>query len=197
MRDRATSLIAGLVLLAIVGSTWWAADYARRSIPVDPPRRVTHEMDSFIDHFVMTRTDETGLPAARLEGPRAEHYPDDDSYEVRQPRAISQRPDRSVTVATAENGRMDQDGARIVLKGDVAFRRPPANGEPGLLIESEQITLLPNEDVAFTELPAAVTRGDGSRITGTGMQYDNSSRQLTVSSDARVKIAPRAPEAND
>ncbi|MBU4611339.1 LPS export ABC transporter periplasmic protein LptC [Achromobacter sp. GG226] len=195
MRDRLTSLIAGFLLLALVGSTWWASDYARRSVPVDPPRRLTHEMDTFIDNFVMMRTDETGMPAARLEGPRAEHFPDDDSYEVYLPRAVSQRPDRSVTIATAERGRMDQDGDRIVMTGDVNFRRPPHQEEPGLSIQSEAITLHPNEDVAFTDLPATVIRGDGSRITGTGMRYDNASRQLAVASDARVTIAPRTPEA--
>ncbi len=192
MRDRLTSLIASFLLLALVGSTWWASDYARRSVPVDPPRRMTHEMDTFIDNFVMMRVDETGMPAARLEGPRAEHFPDDDSYEIHLPRAVSQRPDRSVTIATAERGRMDQDGDRIVMTGDVTFRRPPHEGEPGLSIQSEAITLHPNEDVAFTDLPAVVTRGDGSRIAGTGMRYDNASRQLAVASDARVIIAPRA-----
>lgn len=195
MRDRLTSGIASALLLALVGSTWWASDYARRSIPVDPPRRLTHEMDTFIDRFVMLRIDEQGMPATRLEGPYAEHYPDDDTYEVTEPRAISQRPDRSVTIATARRGHVDRAGDLIVLRGDVEFRRP-AHGEiHALTIASEEVTLRPNEDVAYTGLPAIVTRGDGSQITGTGMHYDNKSRQLNVAADARVRIAPRGDAA--
>lgn len=191
MRDKLTSAIASLLLLALVGSTWWASDYARRSIPIDPPRRLTHEMDTFIESFVMMQTDETGMPSARLEGPRAEHFPDDDTYEVANPRAVSQRPDRSITVATALRGLMAGDGSRIVMTGDVRFRREPQTDEPGLMIESQEITLLPDKDVAFTELPAVITRADGSQITGTGMHYDNSTRQLKIAADARVKITPR------
>jgi len=190
MRDRLTSAIAGALLLALVGGTWWASDYARRSIPVDPPRRLTHEMDTFIESFVMMQVDETGMPAARLEGPRAEHFPDNDSYEIQSPRAISQRPDRSVTVATAQRGVMTGDGTHIVMQGDVRFEREPYTDEPGLTIRSEEVTLLPEEDVVKTDLPAVITRDDGSQITGTGMHYDNRTRQLQVASDARVKIAP-------
>ena len=195
MRDRLTSAIAGVLLLALVGGTWWASDYARRSIPVDPPRRLTHEMDTFIESFVMMQIDETGMPAARLEGPRAEHFPDDDSYEVHSPRAISQRPDRSVTVATAQRGVMNGEGTQIVMRGDVRFEREPYTDEPGLTINSEEVTLLPEEDVVKTDLPAVITREDGSQITGTGMHYDNRTRQLQIASDARVKIAPGTAKA--
>ena len=190
MQERFTSAIVGALLLALVGGSWWASDYARRSIPVDPPRRLTHEMDTFIESFVMMQIDETGMPSARLEGPRAEHFPDDDSYEIHSPRAVSQRPDRSVTVATAPRGVMDAEGTHIVMRGDVRFKREPYTDEPGLMIQSEEVTLLPDEDVVKTNLPAVITRADGSKITGTGMHYDNRTRQLQVASDARVKIAP-------
>lgn len=194
MRDKLTSGIASALLLALVGSTWWASDYARRSIPVDPPRRLTHEMDTFIDRFVMLRIDEQGMPATRLEGRYAEHFPDDDTYEITEPRAISQRPDRSVTIATARRGHLDQDGDLIILRGDVEFHRPAHVDVHGLTIASEEVTLRPDEDIAYTELPAIVTRSDGSQITGTGMHYDNKSRQLNVTADARVRIVPRADD---
>lgn len=192
MRERLTSGIAVALLLALVVGTWWAADYAQRAIPVDPPRKLTHEIDTFIDRFVMMRIDESGLPIERLEGPHALHYPDDDSYEVYQPRAVSQQADRSVTIATAQQGRMDQDGERIELTGNVRLQREPADDAPALTIETEALTLRPQEDVAFTDLPATITRADGSRMTGTGMHYDNRTRQLTVSADTRVKIMPRS-----
>jgi lipopolysaccharide export system protein LptC len=191
MRDRLTSGVAFALLVALVVGTWWAADYAQRSVPVDPPRRLTHEMDGFIDGLVMLRTDENGMPAARLESPRALHFPDDDSYEIESPRAISQRPDRSVTVATAERGVMTEDGNRVVMDGNVQLRREPNAGQPGLQITSEQLILRPHDDVAWTDLPAVVTRDDGSRIAGTGMHYDNKTRQLKVTADTRVRLMQR------
>lgn len=194
MRERLTTFVAVGLLLALVVGTWWAADYAQRAIPIDPPRRLTHEMDSYIDHFVMVRVDEAGVANARLEGPRAVHYPDDDSYEVQHPRAISQRPDRSITEATALRGVLDRDGERVRLSGDVQLARHNADDTPDLVIETTELTLLPDEDVAFTQAPATVTREDGSRITGIGMHYDNQTRRLRVESNSRVTIMPRATE---
>ena len=48
MKERFPSLIALFLLLVLVTSSWWAADYAQRAIQVDPPRRLTHEMLSLI-----------------------------------------------------------------------------------------------------------------------------------------------------
>ncbi len=197
MRERLTSFVAVGLLLALVAGTWWAADYAQRAIPIDPPRRLTHEMDSYIDRFVMVQVDAQGVANARLEGPRAVHYPDDDSYEVRHPRAISQRPDRSITEATAERGVLDQDGDRVTLTGDVRLERRNADDTPDLVIETPEMVLLPNEDVAYTHAPAVVTREDGSRITGVGMHYDNQTRQLRVDSQTRVTIMPRATSQSE
>ena len=193
MRERLTSTVAlGLLLVLVVG-TWWAADYAQRAIPIDPPRRLTHEMDSFIDRFVMVRVNAQGVAEARLEGPRAVHYPDDDSYEITTPRAVSQRPDRSITVATARTAIMDQAGDRIRLVGDVRLDRHNDDDSPDLRIETPELTLLPEHDIAFTDEPAVITRADGSRMSGVGMHYDNQSRVLRVQSESRVKIMPRAP----
>lgn len=193
MRERLTSSVALGLLLALVVGTWWAADYAQRAIPIDPPRRLTHEMDAFIDRFVMVRIDEQGFAEARLEGPRAVHYPDDDSYEIVTPRAVSQRPDRSVTVATARMAVMDQSGDRIRLVGNVRLDRHNDDDSPDLRIETPELTLLTEHDIAFTDEPALITRADGSRMSGVGMHYNNQSRVLRVHADSHVTIMPRAP----
>src|SRR5690606_26285811 len=102
---------------------WWAADYAQRAIPIDPPARVTHAPDSWAQNFVMVRTDETGVAVNRLEGVRMQHYPDDDSYEITQAKAIGQQPDAPITIGTSDIAIMDQDGARILMKGNAHVHR--------------------------------------------------------------------------
>ena len=67
MNERGPAIMAGLLLLALVAGTWWAADYAQRAIPVDPPARLTHEPDSWARTFVMIQTNNAGMPVNRLE----------------------------------------------------------------------------------------------------------------------------------
>lgn len=188
MKERAPALVAVLLLLALVAGTWWAADYARRAIPTDPPRRITHEPDSWATDFTMVRTDSKGVAINRLEGTHMQHYPDDDSYEITQARAVGQQPNAPITVGTSNTAIMDQDGDRIIMKGDAHVRRQPSEDTPVLDVKSDELTVLPDEDLIFTDLPALVVHGK-SVMNGTGMRYDNKTRQLQVFSATDVKIS--------
>lgn len=188
MKERLPALTALALLITLVICTWWAADYAQRAIPIDPPRRLTHEIDSWAHHFVMLRTDPDGKPINRMEGDYLEHYPDDDSYHVKAPRAIGQHQNNPITVGTANTAIMEEGGARIVMNGQAhVLRQQDANNDK-LDVRSEQLIILPDEDVLLTDLPAVVLKGN-SRMNGTGMHYNNKTRQLQVSSSTDVEIA--------
>jgi lipopolysaccharide export system protein LptC len=196
MRERAPALIAILLLVTLVLGTWWAADYAQRAIPIDPPRRLTHEPDSWAQDFVMVRTDEAGVAINRLEGDLMHHYPDDDSYEITHARAVGQQPNSPVTIGTSDVAIMDQDGARVVMKGNAHVHRMPDAENPPLDVTSEQLTLLPDDNIVETNLPALVVRGN-STMNGKGMRYDNNTRQLQVYSATDVKISGTESRSSD
>ncbi|ROT44884.1 LPS export ABC transporter periplasmic protein LptC [Pusillimonas sp. NJUB218] len=188
MKERLPSLVALLLLVSLVFLSWWAADYTLRSVLLDEPRRLTHEPDAWSQKFVMIRTNEAGVAINRLEGDYMVHYPDDDSYEIDVARAVGQRVGSPVTVATGNKAIMDKDDSRITLSGDAKLHRVPYDDRPALDVTSEQLILLPDEDVAYTNLPALVVNGK-SRINGKGMRYDNDSRTLEVFSASDVKIS--------
>ncbi len=205
MRDRLPTLIAIVLLLALVAGTWWAADYTQRSIPVEAPRRLTHEPDSWAERFVMLRTDATGMAVNRMEGEHVVHYPDDDSYEITQARAIGQRADMPITIGTSDVALMDQDGKRITMRGNAHLHRVADAERDAMDVTSEELIMLPDDNLAYTDLPARVVHGK-SVMHGTGMQYDNNTRQLRVLSASDVKISAqdtqqgrreRQPQASD
>jgi len=188
MKERVPALIALFLLMALVVGTWWAADYAQRAIPIDPPRRLTHEMDAWSRNFVMLRTDAQGWPINRLKGDYAEHFPDDDSYHITAPRAIGLQIGNPITVATSRTAIMERGGERIIMNDDAyVYRLPDDKNEP-LNVRSQQLILLPNEDVVYTALPAEVIKGH-SRANGRGMRYNNKTRQLEVMAATNVEIA--------
>ncbi|APX77586.1 MULTISPECIES: LPS export ABC transporter periplasmic protein LptC [Achromobacter] len=188
MKERFPSLIALFLLLVLVTGSWWAADYAQRAIQTDPPRRITHEMDAWSRDFVMLRTDPNGRPINRLEGVYAEHFPDDDSYHVTTPRAVGQHENNPITVAVSKTAVMEQGGKRIIMNGDAHVRRQPDANNDLLDVRSQQLIILPDDDVVYTDLPAEVIKGR-SRMNGTGMHYNNKTRQLQVSASTDVEIA--------
>lgn len=188
MREKLPSLVAMVLLLILVAGTWWAADYTQRSLEVDPPRRFTHEPDSWAQNFILVRTDEQGRALNRLEGKHMLHYPDDDSYKITSARAVSNQADSPIIIATSKTAIMDQGGSRITLIGDAHAQRLPDAERKPLDVRSEVLVILPDEDVVHTEEPALVVNGN-STMRGKGMRYNNTTRQLEVFSASDVKIS--------
>ncbi|RTZ43119.1 LPS export ABC transporter periplasmic protein LptC [Candidimonas sp. SYP-B2681] len=188
MKERAPALIAIFLLLSLVLGTWWAAGYAQRAIPIDPPRRITHEPDSWASDFVMLRTDAAGVAINRLEGAYMKHFPDNDSYEITKAKAIGQQPGSPITIGTSDTAVMDQDGERVVMTGNAHVHRQAEEDRPPLDVTSHELTIMPDENVLFTDKPAHVVNGK-STMDGKGMRYDNNTRQLQVFSATDVKIS--------
>lgn len=188
MKDRLPSVVALVLLTALVIGTWWAADYAQRAVPIDPPRRVTHEPDHWASQFVLVRSNEAGMVINRLEGDFMEHFPDTDSYEIKQARAIGQQPGSPLTIGTSDIAVMDQDGARVTMTGNAHVHRLPDAENKPLDVKSDVLIILPDEDVMYTDHPALVVHGN-STMNGKGMRYDNNTRQLQVYSATDVKIS--------
>jgi len=188
MKDRLPSIVAVFLLASLVVGTWWAAEYAQRAVPIDPPRRITHEPDHWVSNFVMVRSDEQGMAINRLEGAYLEHFPDTESFEVQKARAVGQHAGSPLTVATADTAVMDDQGSRVVMTGNAHVHRYADAENLPLDVKSEVLTLLPDEDVIFTDQPALVVHGK-STMNGTGMRYDNSTRQLQVFSASDVKLS--------
>ncbi|AWB34503.1 LPS export ABC transporter periplasmic protein LptC [Orrella marina] len=190
MKDRLPTIASILILIALVIGTWIAAEYTTRAVELDAPARATHDPDTWARNVTIIRTNETGLAYNRLEGDYMEHFPDDDSYEIQLPRAFNMQPDSPVTVATSNTAAILDQGDRILMKGDAVMIRLGDEQTEPLNITSDEIHLLAEEDVAYTELPAVAVRGM-SRLSGTGMHYDNKTRELNVYKSSDLEIAPR------
>lgn len=196
MRERLPSLTALLLLVILVIGTWWAAYYTHSTVELDPPRRQTHEPDSWAKHFIMLRTDEKGFAINRLEGDYMEHFPDDDSYHLDEVNVTIRQEANPVTTGTADTAIMDQGGARIQMIGNAYIHREPDEKGDIFTIRSEQLTLLPHEDKIQTEEPAVVVNG-AHTMQGKGMYYDNTTRQLQVHQKTHVIMSPpNSPNPN-
>lgn len=196
MKDRLPTIASVLILVGLVIGTWIAADYTNRAVQLDAPARITHDPDTWARNITIIRTDDAGMAFNRLEGDYLEHFPDDDSYEIRIPRAFNMQSDAPATVATAQTAIILDEGNRIVMKGDAVLVRLGDSEIEPFNITSDEIHLLSKEDVAYTELPAIAVRGM-SRLSGSGMRYDNKTRELNVYRSSDLEIAPRmTPEEN-
>lgn len=194
MKERFPTVASVVILTALVIGTWFAAEYTKQAVELDAPAKRTDEPDSWGQVMTMIRSDESGFAVTRIEGAYMEHFPFDDSYDIIQPRAMSLRPEQPPLMGVAQFATVLDDGNRIVMKQDAVVMRLPTESTDPLNITSEQITMLVDEDVAFTDLPALAVRSR-STLRGVGMRFDNKTGELKVFDSTDVEIAPRVREA--
>lgn len=195
MKERASIVVSIFILTLLVMGTWWAADYSQRAVQIDPPSRLTHERDTWAKKVTLVRTNDKGIVIHRIEGDLMEHFPDDKSYELQSPRAYTLKEENPLTVATSKVAFIYDEGDRIVLRGDAVLLRLGDTERQPLNFRSEEITMLIDKDLAYTDLPAVATSGR-SKMTGVGMRFNNATQQLDVLKSTDVDIAPKDQRDN-
>jgi len=195
MKERFALVMSIGILCILVMTTWWAAEYSQRAVEVDPPSRMTHEPDNWAKSLVLLRTNEQGEVFQRLEGDLMEHFPDDDSYEIHNPRAFALRPENPLIIATSRIATVYEDGDRIVMQGDAVLLRLGDSTRQPLNFRSDALTMLVKQDLSYTDLPAVAISGR-SRMNGVGMVYNNALQTLDVKKSTDVDIAAKDNQDN-
>lgn len=190
MKERFPTIASIFILSALVVGTWFGAQYTQKAVQIEASAKRTHEPDSWGRVMTLVRTDKSGRAVSRIEGEYMEHFPDNDSYDIIQPRAFSLNPGSPTMVATAQLATVLDEGNRIVMKNNAVLMRLGDHKREPLNVTSEKVTMLVAEDVAFTDEPALAVHGR-STLNGVGMRYDNKSGELKVLRSTDVEIAPR------
>ncbi len=190
--DRLAAGISIVLLLILAGGSYFLAEFASDRGEPAGTRKITHEPDYFVDGLVLTKVNELGEPAFRLSAERMVHYPDDGSNQFTEPRMVSLDSARPQVELRAKSGSTDAQGDETELSGGVVLTRRASAADPELVVKSEVIVLSTKTGIAHTTYPVEIRRGTTS-LTGVGMEFDNSSRQLRLDSRVRGYWQPTQP----
>ncbi|HMM52619.1 MAG TPA: LPS export ABC transporter periplasmic protein LptC [Burkholderiaceae bacterium] len=188
--DRLAAGISIALLLALAAGTYFLAQTSLRDEGPAAARLLTHDPDYFVEDLVFTRINNHGAPVFRVSANRMVHYPDDESSDFEQPVMVSLDPEKPRVTVRADRGSTSADGAETVLTGNVVLVRDADAGEPRMTIRTESATVYSETEIARTDLPVRIERGD-SVLTGVGMEFNNAARSLRV--DSRVQLTWQPP----
>lgn len=193
--DRLAALLSILLLAALAMATWYLARVSDRTDNGGPDRSKTHDPDYFADDFRLTRLNARGEPVYRMTASHMAHYPDDDSISYVQPVLVSLDPAQPLITVRADRGTTTSGGVQTRLYDNVVLTRAGFDRYPPLRIESEYMLLISAEqDIARTDKPVRIHYGD-SQLDGTGMEFNNDTRQLEVFSQVRGRWVAPPPKA--
>lgn len=182
MIARFTNLFPLFLLAALAALTYWLDNSMQESAqPRD--KRPAHEPDYTVEKLIATRMDIDGRIRDTLQTAKMVHYPDDDSTELTTPRFVSFARGMPLSV-TAKQARISSNGSDLYFLGDVRATRAAQSGKSALVLTTEYLHLLPDDNIARTNRPVTISDA-AMTIKAGGMELNSETRILKLHSGVR------------
>lgn len=160
-----------LALVALLAAlTFWLEHAAN---PEDPVRKAQnrHDPDSVVDQINVRHFDAGGGLKQSLLADTLTHYPDDDSTWITKPRLTYFKDQRQRTQLLANTAQVSHDNKQVFLRGDVRLVKPSIGDIPATTMQTETLTVFPDEDIAHGNSRVTISRGK-SIVSGDSIHYD-------------------------
>jgi lipopolysaccharide export system protein LptC len=189
-------IVGYLPLMLMVGlalGTWLIAKNTPGLLSPTAPGAVRHEADYTLDRFNLQRFDATGALKVEIEGEHMQHFPDDDIMEVEQIRVVTTEPDGRRMTATAQHGRARGDSSEVWLDGQAQVVSD-SPGELPVQMNGEHLHALPKLRRVDSTYMVVVRQGD-SEFNADGLEYDDTTRVLTLHGNVHALMQPQLRKA--
>jgi lipopolysaccharide export system protein LptC len=188
-RDRASYLFPLLLMLALAAASLWL-ERAVQAPEHDQSGKLRHDPDFIAEDFGITKMGLNGKPEYSISAARMQHYPDDQSTDIVEPRLVQRHEDAPPVVIRADRGQLSNNGEVASFFGNVVVVREASRERAELRMQTEYLQIVPDSDLARTDKPVVITE-DGSRLAGVGMEFNNKTRQFTLLSQVRGRFDAR------
>ena len=187
-----------LTLIMMVGifvalGSFWLVQVVNQAGDSEQADRFRNEPDYIIDRFSLVRMSKTGQPAYIVSGDKLTHHPADDSSDVVKPfvHGLPAKDDQPPVNIHAETAHIDQGNTRVRLDGNVDVMRPATPKAQAMRMNTTTLTVFPDEERMETAAPVDLHLG-ASTAKGTGMQFNNATRQVQLGGRGTITMPPRA-----
>ncbi|WP_073222916.1 LPS export ABC transporter periplasmic protein LptC [Massilia sp. CF038] len=149
------------------------------------------EPDYIIDKFSFVRMSPQGEPHYLFYGDKLTHLPLNDASDVIKPIFKTIVPGKPTMTVTSQTARMFHGENKVDLLGKVEIQRPESPTTRFLRINSEALTVYPDEDRMESDQRVSMVLGTAT-VTGIGMQANNATGQIDFRSKGQLVVPPKA-----
>lgn len=186
MKNWGSALFPVTILAVLAALTFWLR-YATELPEPQRDGKNRHDPDYIISGATLRKLDPAGNLQYTLKAVDIRHYPDDDTTDMLKPDVVYLHPTRPPVSMSAERGHMSKDGERVDLYENVRIFRSASGKDEAMTAVTSQLTVLPDEEKAFTKEPVVITQGD-SWLKGTGLQVNNKAQTYLLESRASAML---------
>lgn len=186
--ERLRAWSALLPLLALLAGTYWLSQQVL-PLPPSPDYKARHDPDYIVNNFSAVTLGMQGAPRFLLAAKQMEHYPDDDTTYLQEPRLTSPYVDKPPVHISANKGEVSHNGDEVFLHDDVVILRDASATQSAMKITTSYLHVIPDDEKADTDRPLAMTEARGS-ITAVGMKLDSKARVIKLLAQVRSEYEP-------
>ena len=178
-----------LVALAVAFFTRWLLTSVEEPDKVERDL-LRHDPDYFISNVKSVIYDKAGSPAYRFEAEHLEHFPDNESMEIKKLKVTLVDKEGQTWLVFADRGILYKRTEILQLNENVIVKNDTKVSADKLELQTDQLRVDFANRVATS--PSAVKMfGQNSTISAVGMKIDMTSGELTLLSNAKGHYVPR------
>jgi lipopolysaccharide export system protein LptC len=138
-----------------------------------------HDPDLIVESFSARKLGDDGRLLYTLEARKMVHYPDDDSALLESVKVEAYEPKQPRMMITADNGRLEQGGERILIEGNVVIVRDADGKQGAARITTQKLLVLPDAGIARTQTEVKLESATGHAVAQ-GLEIDNRARTMRL-----------------
>ena len=185
---RPTSWLPLAALALLVGLTLWLNQLVQApTARADGSLR--HDPDLIVENFNARKLDDDGRVLYTLAARKMVHYPDDDSAILETVTVEAFEPKQPRMMITADHGRLEQGGERVLIEGNVVIVRDADAKNDASRITTEKLVVLPDAGIARTDVEVKMDSATGQAVAQ-GLEIDNRARTMRLD---RVRATYQPP----
>src|SRR5258706_8964366 len=104
--------------------------------------------------------------------------PDDDSALLESVKVEAFEPKQPRMMITADNGRLEQGGERVLIEGNVVIVRDADAKNQAARVTTDKLLVLPDAGIARTDSEVHLQSGSGEAVASGGLEIDNRARVM-------------------
>ncbi len=186
--ERLRAWSALLPLLLLLAGTYWLSEQVLPLPPV-PNYKARHDPDYIVTNFSAVTLGVQGAPRFQLAAQQMQHFPDDDTTHLDEPRLTAPYADKPEIHMSAKRGEVSHNGDEVFLRDDVVVVRDASDKQGEMKITTSYLHVVPDAETADTNRPVTLTEARGTVNAG-GMTLDSKAQVVKRMGGVRSEYVP-------
>ena len=158
--------------------------------------KLSNSPDYFLTNFKTIQTESDGSIRFILSANEMTHFVQDDTTRLKKPLFIKYKNNLPSSQIEGGSGFISTNGEEVQIIDNVKVARLETETKPKMELFTDQLTVLPHKDQAFTKRPVRITQEPKTVVNAIGMKYDKKNGIITLLEKVRVHYEKPAKKSN-